>query len=222
VVKLELGENKLGVKTLLALQASMRNNGTLKYVSLESNPLFDVRSKDAEIIIQALASIIETSTSLKTLILWRCGIGPIGGEVIAQSIMKNQSLTCLELGYNDWKHEHIEIITCKLEANKASCMLEMEAMKLKMEEQEKERLREEYAKRVQGEKNHVEGWLTQQGIFRCQQRLDKIRVEERKMEEIARKEAERIRQEKLTYEALAVKNSKKKKNYTKKIPPKRI
>ncbi len=30
VVKLELGENKLGVKTCLALQASMRNNGILK------------------------------------------------------------------------------------------------------------------------------------------------------------------------------------------------
>jgi hypothetical protein len=80
----------------------------------------------------------------------------------------------------------------------------MEGIKLKMEEQEKERLREEYAKRVQGEKICVEEWLVQQEMLRCQERLATIRVEEEKMEEIARKEAEHIRQEQLTREALAV------------------
>ncbi len=83
-------------------------------------------------------------------------------------------------------------------------MLEMEAIKLKMEEQEKERLCEGYAKRVQGEKICVEEWLVQQEMLRCQERLATIRVEEEKMEEIARKEAEHIRQEQLTREALAV------------------
>jgi 2-iminoacetate synthase ThiH len=48
-------------------------------------------------------------------------------------------------------------------------MLEMEAIKLKMEEQEKERLREEYAKRVQGEKIRVEEWLVQQETLRFQE-----------------------------------------------------
>jgi hypothetical protein len=48
-------------------------------------------------------------------------------------------------------------------------MLEMEAIKLKMEEQEKERLCEGYAKRVQGEKICVEEWLVQQEMLRCQE-----------------------------------------------------
>lgn len=223
IVKLELGENKLGVNTCLALEVSMRGNGTVKYLSLESNPLFDARSKDAEIIIQSLASIIETSTSLKTLILWRCGIGPKGGEVIAQSIVKSQSLTCLELGYNDWKHEHIRIINGKLEANKASCQLEMEALTLKMEEQVKERIREECAKRIEGEKNQVEEWLIQQERLRCLDRVADRRVHELKMEDTARQEAERLRQEKLTQEALAVKNAKKKKkDLKKKVSPKKM
>jgi hypothetical protein len=210
VVKLELGENNLGEKTCLALEVTMRSNDVLKYISLESNPLCS-KSDNSEIICaQALASIIETTSSLTTLSLWRCGIGPIGGEMIAQSIVKNHSLTCLESGYNDWKYEHIKIITCKLDANIASHKLQMDAKQQGIEEAQEKRLREECIERIEGEKKSMEDWLTQQELLRCQRRVSEIKLAEEAAKEIAHNEEERRRQEKLTLEALAVKQSKKK------------
>ncbi len=138
-------------------------------------------------------------------------MGPLGGEVIAQSIVKNHSLTCLELGYNDWKHEHIQIITCKLDANIASHKLQMEAKQQELEEEQKNRLRDECIERIEAEKKSKEDWLIQQELLRCQRRVSEMKLAEENAKEIAHHEEERRRQEKLTLEALAVKQSEKKK-----------
>ena len=207
VFKLELGENRLGEKTCLALEIAIRTNHVLKYISLESNPLMATSSTNVTCI-QALASIIETTSSLTSLSLWKCSIGPLGGELIAQSILRNNTLTCIEMGYNNWNKEHVQVILSKLDKNKADQTMTREEIRQRVMEEQENSMQEEQAERVRLENVRVEEWLRQQEILRCQKRTADMDAAEAKAKEIASEEEERRRQIKLTSEALAVKFSK--------------
>lgn len=111
LVKLELGGNAFGSKTLRSLADSLFVNRTLQFLSLESNPL---AKDDTRECISLFSSALESNTRLTSLSLWRCGLGLEAGRMLSNSISKNSSLISVEVGYNTFDSSDINIMTKQL------------------------------------------------------------------------------------------------------------
>ena len=107
IVKVEMSENRFGHKTCTALADALRVNTTLKYLSIGSNPLTIKNNKAS---VEALVTIVLENTSIRHRGLWRCNIGNEGGRDICDAMQTNNTITCLELGYNFWDFSVIQKI----------------------------------------------------------------------------------------------------------------
>ena len=74
LVKLELGENRLGPRCCRAFGESLQTNATLKALSLESNPLTNESTDQTGVV--ALARALATNATLTLLNIWRWAAPP--------------------------------------------------------------------------------------------------------------------------------------------------
>ncbi|CAM9355293.1 unnamed protein product, partial [Hapterophycus canaliculatus] len=98
LVNVALGSNGLGVFACRAFGESLCSNSTLKCLNLESNPL----TGDGENIsgIRAVADMFGKNTTLTSVNLWRCALGPEAGATISRGIQSNHNINFLEVGLN--------------------------------------------------------------------------------------------------------------------------
>lgn len=205
LIKLELGGNYLGPKTIKSLGDALQTNNTLKHVSLDSNNLTALsgNEKDRTSIFH-LSKMLSVNKSLTHMSIWRCHIGPEGCKSIYEAMLKNNTLICFDIGYNDWTQCQILQILHRLKEN---------AGKLKKEESLDERLRKQeeqqrdYLKAM--EKKDViakENWLQEQKLVRSRARLSLMEKDDIHREEQIEKEKQHQKEEK---QAEATKKKKK-------------
>lgn len=125
LVKLELDGNRFGPLTCKSIAESLKENSTLRYLSLGSNALADGGSKSGEACIDLLAQSIGHNTALTSLSLWRCGIGLDGGKLLCDAITLNNSLISVEVGYNSFDTDDVFRMNKKLEMNRESWKVEL-------------------------------------------------------------------------------------------------
>ena len=117
--KIELDNNNLGIKSLLAFGESLKSNKSLVYLSLDSNPIFSSTTNDVKGI-TALCDALRSNTTLTSLNLWRTGLRPIDGELLASALCHSSSLLFLDIGHNNVEMKHARNIADKLDANLAA------------------------------------------------------------------------------------------------------
>jgi hypothetical protein len=117
--KIELDNNSLGLNSLLAFGESLKVNKSLVYLSLDSNPIF-ASTTDNSKGITALCDALKSNKTLTSLNLWRTGLRPVDGEMLASALCHNSSLLFLDIGHNNVEMKHARIIADKLDANLAA------------------------------------------------------------------------------------------------------
>lgn len=117
--KIELDNNHLGSNSLLAFGESLKLNKSLVYLSLDSNPIFASTTEDVKGI-TALCDALKSNTTLTSLNLWRTGLRPVDGEILANALSHNSSLLFLDIGHNTVEMKHARSIAEKLDANLAA------------------------------------------------------------------------------------------------------
>jgi hypothetical protein len=111
--KLELGGNQFAYETCTKLAESLlaNTNSSIRWLSLESNPL---SFGDQECIV-LFAKAIGANTSLISLSLWSCGLSCDWGRLLAEAITTGASkLVSLEVGYNNFDNLDVEAIASQL------------------------------------------------------------------------------------------------------------
>jgi len=112
--KIELDNNRLGSKSIGAFGESLKVNSTLVYLSLDSNPLCDGET-DSEV--RKLADALRINKTMRSLNLWRTGLGPLAGSALASGIEQNSTLLFFDIGHNAIDMSDVKLITDKLDAN---------------------------------------------------------------------------------------------------------
>ena len=100
LVKLELGGNNFSSKTGSALAMLLQRNTSLQHITLDSNPLTLTSSKNGIESFIMMAKSLQVNSTLRTLSLWRCGIGPEGCAALSKALSHNNTLLSLEIGHN--------------------------------------------------------------------------------------------------------------------------
>jgi Ran GTPase-activating protein (RanGAP) involved in mRNA processing and transport len=117
--KLELDSNAFGPSTCVAFGEALRVNTTLMSLSLDSNPLSDYNGSNLHGI-TALAEVLGVNKTLKSLNLWRTGVGPEGGAIITRNMLRNTTLLFLDVSHNDFAMKDMVKLASQLEKNLAS------------------------------------------------------------------------------------------------------
>ena len=144
IIKMELDNNKLGPKTCQAFGESLRVNTSLIYLSLDSNPLTidsnpsrhaHATSKDnsnsnnnapKETIhtgyagFMYFADSLRYNKTLKSLNLWRTGIGAQCGATLANCLEDNDTLLFCDVGYCGMELIDVKRIADKKDQNLAN------------------------------------------------------------------------------------------------------
>jgi hypothetical protein len=115
--KIELDNNKLGPKSCFAFGESLLTNTSLRYLSLDSNQIMTYQDLSG---LKSLADGIRANTSLTSLNLWRSGISPAGGGVLAGGIEDNDTLLFCDIGHNNIDIVDVKRIVEKLDINLAA------------------------------------------------------------------------------------------------------
>ncbi len=105
--KLSMGHNNFSAQTCKSLSTSFLENRTLIHLGLECNPLF---SSSAE----WLGALLQTTCSLLSLSLWRCGLGVEGGKSLIEGLDHSSTLISMEVGYNGFSKYQERKIAMKL------------------------------------------------------------------------------------------------------------
>lgn len=116
--KIELDNNFLGAKSLLAFGESLKVNASLVYLSLDSNPIFSTTNDDIKGV-RALIDALKTNKTLTSLNLWRTGVKATDGEMLASAMDVNKTLLFLDIGHNNILMKEVVKIHNKLDANLA-------------------------------------------------------------------------------------------------------
>lgn len=116
--KLELDNNDLGPKTCAAFGESLRMNTSLSYLSLDSNPLSNGGSDYSGI--SVLVDAVGASITLRSINLWRTGLGQQGGFSLANAIERNDTLLFCDIGHNSIDMCDVKRIVTKLDNNLAA------------------------------------------------------------------------------------------------------
>ena len=214
VVKLDLKGNSFSSQTASALAVLLQRNTSIQQISLDSNPLNT--GSDGLISFTALAKSLKENTTLRSLSLFRCGIGKKGCAILAQALQKNSTLISLDLDRNICDETDLNSIKEKLSRNRKLYEEEL-AAKARAEELERkaaqQKLQEEDA--IQKEKGTLE-WLEAEKATREESRRTELELQRiKELEELAYKE--RMDQiHKMEEERKAAKKKKKKKGKGKK------
>lgn len=199
LVKLELGGNNFSSLTVSALAVLLKKNTSLQHISLDSNPLTSGNNGIESF--NVLAKSLGGNTVLRTLGLWRCGIGLQGCSALFNALQHNTTLVSLEIGYNNCAGSDALSIKEQLNRNRKQYydQLAAEAQAKEVERNESLLKRQEQEK-VEMEKDVVE-WLADEKAKReecrrvdMQRQLLKEQKEEaykQRMEQINKMEEER-------------------------------
>lgn len=117
--KIELDNNNLGPKSLIAFGESLKTNASLVYLSLDSNPIFSANNDDL-IGVRSLSEALKANKTLTSLNLWRTGIKPQDGELLASSLDYNKTILFLDIGHNNVQMKEMQKIANKLDINLAA------------------------------------------------------------------------------------------------------
>lgn len=116
--KIELDNNNLGPKSLLAFGESLKTNSSLVYLSLDSNPIF-VSANDDLKGVRAFSDALKSNKSLTSLNLWRTGLKPTDGELLASALEMNRTILFLDIGHNSVLMKDVKRVADKLDSNLA-------------------------------------------------------------------------------------------------------
>ena len=198
LVKLELGGNNFSSLTISALAVLLKKNTLLQHVSLDSNPLTSGNNGIESF--NVLAKSLGGNTALRTLSLFRCGIGLQGCSALSKALQHNTTLVSLEIGYNNCAGSDARSIKEQLKSNRKQYydLLAAEA-RAKEIERNTSMLKLQEQKKVEMEKDVVE-WLADEKATREEtRRVDmerqlneqKEQAYKQRMEEINKMEEER-------------------------------
>jgi len=178
LVKLELGGNNFSSMTASALAVLLRKS-SVQLISLDSNPL--TSGKNGIECFKMLAKALEDNFTLRTLSLWRCGIGREGCAALSSALSHNDTLISLELGYNNCHGSDARSIKEKLSSNRKlyNDQLAAEAQAKELE-RKTALLKLQAEEEIQKEKDVME-WLAGEKAKREESR--RVEVERRRLEE---------------------------------------
>ena len=115
--KMELDNNEFSHKTLAAFGESLRVNNSLVYLSVDSNPLFTNDDTKGS---RSFAEALRLNTTLTSLNLWRTGMKPADGELLASALDHNSVLLFVDISHNGVKMREMKRIADKLDRNMAA------------------------------------------------------------------------------------------------------
>lgn len=141
---------------------------------------------DEDNCIDLLAHAIANNSGLTSLSLWRCGIGPEGGKAICNAVTNNTNLISVEIGYNDFDHSDVLLMTKQLEINRGARALRLSQEAELAREKERKSQEELMAKREQEKEDQNLKWLEEQKFARAELRqleLERQQQETQKEEE---------------------------------------
>lgn len=199
LVKLELGGNNFSSLTISALAVLLKKNTSLQHISLDSNPLTSGNNGIESF--NVLAKSLGGNTVLRTLSLWRCGIGLQGCSALSKALQHNTTLVSLEIGYSNCAGSDARSIKEQLNRNRKQYydLLAAEAQAKEIE-RNTSMLKLQEQKKVEMEKDVVE-WLADEKATREESRrvdMERQLLKEQKeqaykqrMEEINKMEEER-------------------------------
>ena len=216
LIKLELGGNNFSSLTVSALAVLLKKNTSLRHISLDSNPLTSGNNSNESF--NVLAESLGGNRVLRTLSLWRCGIGLQGCSALFKALQHNTTLVSLEIGYNNCAGSDARLTKEQLDRNRKQYydQLAAEAQAnevkrneslLKLQEQEKvereidvvEWLADEKAKREESRRVDMERQLlTEQKEQAYKQRMEQISMmeEERKATKKKKKKGKKAKKKK--------------------------
>ncbi len=199
LVKLDLGGNNFSSLTVSALAVLLKKNTSLQHISLDSNPLTSGNNGIESI--NVLAESLRENIGLRTLSLFRCGIGLQGCSALSKALKHNTSLVSLEIGYNNCAGSDARSIKEQLNRNRKQYydQLATEAQAKEVERNES-LLKLQEQEKVKMEKDVVE-WLADEKAKREESRrvdMERQLIKEQKeqaykqrMEQINKMEEER-------------------------------
>lgn len=216
LVKLELGGNNFSSLTVSALAVLLKKNTSLQHISLDSNPLTSgINGIES---LNLLAESLGGNTGLRTLSLWRCGIGLQGCSALFKALKHNTTLVSLEIGYNNCAGSDARSIKEQLNRNRKQYYDQLDAeARAKEVERNETLLKLQEQEKVKMEKDVVE-WLADEKAKREESR----RVDmERKLLKEQKEQAYNQRMEQINKMEEERKASKKKKKKGKKSKKKK-
>ena len=193
--KLELNENRLGPRTCRAFGDSLQTNGTLKALSLESNPLTNESTDQAGVV--ALARALASNQTLTRLNLWRCDVGGPAGSELAKALRQNSTLVDLDVGHNGILQTDQRKIADTIDANKAETKARARRERAYAEQLAKEEAGRQAIADAEQKQRDLDTFFAQQRDLRAAERMARADDERavRKEEEAKRAEADRLARE---------------------------
>ncbi len=179
LVKLELGGNNFSSMTGSALAVLLKRSTSLQHISLDSNPL--TSGKNGIESFKMLAKSLEDNFALRTLSLWRCGIGREGCAALSSALSHNNTLISLEIGYNNCDGSDARSMKEKLSSNRKLYYDQLAVEAQAKELERKASLHKLQAEeKIQKERDAME-WLAKEKANRQESR--RVEVERRRLEE---------------------------------------
>ena len=179
LLNLELGGNSFSSMTVRALAALLKQNTSLEYISLDSNPLNYIESLDM------LAESLGENTGLRTFSLRRCGISEKGCAALSKALQSNTTLLKLDIEYNNCAESDALSIKEHLSRNskKYNDELAVEA-KTREAESNETLLKLQEQERIEKEKDTVQ-WMAD----------EKAKREESRRVEMKRQQAKELKEQ---------------------------
>ncbi|KAL9184145.1 hypothetical protein ACHAXT_002231 [Thalassiosira profunda] len=195
LASLEMDGNHFGPETCSTLAASLIVNKSLQSLSLASNPLSKgLGDEDASACVDLLARAIANNSGLICLSLWRCGIDLDGGKAICKAVSSNTNLISVEVGYNNFDNESIQLMHKQLGANRKAREARLARDAKLAEERERVLQEEQRAERERRKAEETQKWLEEQQAKRAEAR--RIEMEE-KQREAGKEEEKRLQMERV-------------------------
>uniref|UniRef100_A0A7S2SGH2 Uncharacterized protein n=1 Tax=Mucochytrium quahogii TaxID=96639 RepID=A0A7S2SGH2_9STRA len=192
--RVELENCQLGPKTITAFAKVLEENSKIAHLSLENNPLTG-KQRETFDGIQNFGNSLQFNSTIQMINLWRTGLGPKGGFLIAKHLELNNTIISLGVGCNDMTPSAEKLIFQLLQRNsqqteKANEIIrKQKAIQLEKKQQEQEEEEREQL-RIQEDL-----WLERRKVERAEERVRKRKEQERKIQlENERKEQERLHQ----------------------------
>eukprot|EP00516_Mucochytrium_quahogii_P005249 CAMPEP_0203763754 /NCGR_PEP_ID=MMETSP0098-20131031/16805_1 /ASSEMBLY_ACC=CAM_ASM_000208 /TAXON_ID=96639 /ORGANISM=" , Strain NY0313808BC1" /LENGTH=383 /DNA_ID=CAMNT_0050658941 /DNA_START=157 /DNA_END=1309 /DNA_ORIENTATION=- len=145
--RVELENCQLGPKTITAFAKVLEENSKIAHLSLENNPLTG-KQRETFDGIQNFGNSLQFNSTIQMINLWRTGLGPKGGFLIAKHLELNNTIISLGVGCNDMTPSAEKLIFQLLQRNsqqteKANEIIrKQKAIQLEKKQQEKKKKNE--------------------------------------------------------------------------------
>ncbi|OQS01256.1 hypothetical protein ACHHYP_01508 [Achlya hypogyna] len=117
---LDLGANRLNAPSIAILGPALAANKVLTGLSLESNPITILPNNAVDLtgFETFCSSVFPTTTTLRSMSFFRCGLNVEAGRMLSKALLFNESVIALDVGCNAMADKELEIIAIQLEENR--------------------------------------------------------------------------------------------------------